>query len=239
MKVRGDRECKDCGARWSYYDTGSVTCPQCGSLRSVGVDDRKRHTAAPVTLNLSAVRERVDDAPLADVAEEAASLCREYLRGSGFIKAGELQPLADSYLAASELAHAADFVERSMRLDESEEIYFLTLLRVADQDDRPPRSDVPTSMRAARGLGYAKAVEDYRSEVRSYLEGNPDETVHDPLATLDEHRKRVQALDGDVPPSTADGLVLTAQAIGRYLIEDDEGALAEASHHLDRLDPGA
>jgi DNA-directed RNA polymerase subunit RPC12/RpoP len=40
MKIRGERECKDCGARWSYYETGSVSCPECGSRRSVGVDDR-------------------------------------------------------------------------------------------------------------------------------------------------------------------------------------------------------
>jgi DNA-directed RNA polymerase subunit RPC12/RpoP len=31
MKIRGERECTDCGTRWSYYDTASVECPQCGS----------------------------------------------------------------------------------------------------------------------------------------------------------------------------------------------------------------
>ena len=51
MKVRGRRECEACGARWSYFDTGEVTCPDCGSLHSVGLDDeRALHTASTATL---------------------------------------------------------------------------------------------------------------------------------------------------------------------------------------------
>ncbi|WP_424018497.1 DUF7117 family protein [Halorientalis pallida] len=238
MKIRGDRECKSCGTRWSYYDTGSVECPQCGSLRSVGVDDRKEHTASAVSLDLTDVRDRIDDAPLPELATDAAERCREYVRQQGFIDAGELRPLGDTYLAALELAHAALELDRSMRIADDEEYYVLELLRGADHGERPGPSTVPESMRAARGLAYASAVADYHDELRTYLEDNPDELARDLLSSLSEHRKRVDALDGDVSLADSEALIGAAQAVGHYLAEDDEGALAQARHHLDTLDPG-
>src|SRR6056297_1417065 len=64
MEIRGERECKDCGTRWSYYETGSVACPNCESVRSVGVDEeRKRHTAGQATLDLTEVRNMIDAEP--------------------------------------------------------------------------------------------------------------------------------------------------------------------------------
>ncbi|MXR22522.1 endonuclease Q family protein, partial [Halobacterium bonnevillei] len=53
MDVRGERECKSCGTRWSYFETGSVACPECGSVRSVGVGERSQHTDGNATLDLS------------------------------------------------------------------------------------------------------------------------------------------------------------------------------------------
>jgi uncharacterized Zn finger protein (UPF0148 family) len=238
MKVRGDRECKSCGTRWSYYDTGSVACPECGSIRSVGVDDRKEHTASSVALDLTDVRDRIDDAPLPELATDAAEVCRAYVRQQGFIDAGELHTLDDTYLAALELAHAAVELDRSMRIEDAEEYYVLELLRGADQGERPGPSTVPGSMRAPRGLAYASAVADYRDELRTYLEDNPDTLARDLLSSLSEHRKRAEALDGDVSLADSEALIGAAQAVGHYLAEGDEGALAQARHHLDNLDPG-
>ena len=239
MKIRGDRECQSCGTRWSYYDTGSVECPQCGSLRSVGVDDRKEHTASAVSLDLTDVRDRIDDAPLSELIADAAEQSREYVRQQGFIDAGDLRPLGDTYLAALELAHAALELDRSMRIADDEEYYVLELLRGADQGERPGPSTVPESMRAARGLAYASAVADYHDELRTYLEDDPDELARDVLSSLREHRKRVDALDGDVSLADSEALIGAAQAVGHYLAEDDESALAQARHHLDNLDPDA
>jgi hypothetical protein len=237
MKIRGDRECKACGTRWSYYDTASVECPQCGSLRSVGVDDRKEHTASPVTLDLTDVRNRIDDAPLQDLLADAATACREYVRRQGFIEAGEIRALDDTYLAAAELVHAATELDHSMRVDDGEEYYVLELLRGADQGERPGPSAVPDSMRATRGLAYASAVADYQGDLRTYLDDEPDELARDLLSTLREHRKRVEALDGDVSLADSEALIGAAQAVGHYLAENDETALAQAQHHLDNLDP--
>ena len=92
-------------------------------------------------------------------------------------------------------------------------------------------------MRAARGLAYASAVDDYHGDLRTYLDDESDELARDLLGSLREHRKRVEALDGDVSLADCEALIGAAQAVGHYLSEGDEGALAQARHHLDNLDP--
>ena len=235
MKVRGERECKDCGTHWSYYDTGSVVCPQCGSIRSVGLDDRTEHTATTAQLDLTTVRGLVDEVTLAELAGETESVCGDYVRRVGFIHAGDLLVLDDVYLAASELRHVAAHLSRAMRVSDAEEGYFFDLLAGADEGDRPAPSEVPDSLRSARGLAAATAVDTYTTEARRYLEDHPDRTVSGLLGTLDEHRKRVAALDGEVTPRTAERLVRIAQDLGRAVAEDDETSLARAQERLDDL----
>lgn len=234
MKVRGRRECTDCGEVWSYYATGSVECPACGSLRSVGVDDRSLHTASSSTLQLAPVRDAVDEEPVRRLAERAAERCREFTRGYGFIDAGELTTLGDTYLAALELRFVGTELARRMDVDDDETRYFYALLK-ADEGERPDTGDVPRSLRDARGLAYAEAVSAYRSDLRTYLDEHPDATVDRPLERLGDHVRRVRALDGDVAPREAETLVEAARDLGRYLSEDDEAALAEAETRLDRL----
>lgn len=233
MKIRGERECRACGTRWSYYETGSVVCPDCGSIRSVGLDDPTEHTAGNARLDLTEIRALLDDQPLADVAEAAAECCREYVRKCGFVSGGELRPLDDTYLAAVELRLAGEEVARAMHVSDDEEYYFLELLRGADAGERPPADEVPESMRSARGLAYARAVDAYRSDLRRYLDDNPDATVRSLLTTLRDHQKRIEALDGDVSPRTAGELVYVVRAVGRALAAGDETALAEAQQRLD------
>jgi uncharacterized Zn finger protein (UPF0148 family) len=237
MKIRGDRRCKECDTRWTYYETGSVACPECGSLRSVGVDDRKEHTASPVTLDLSDLRSRVDEDPLSEVAAAAAEECRSFTRQYGFIDAGSLLPLSETYVAARELQHVGAELGRAMRVSDDEEFYLLELLRGAGKGERPDPDVVPDSSRGLRGLAYATAVDHYRSDLRTYLDDSPDEMAQSLLGTLTDHQKRVVALDGDVPLSTAEGLLRAAQLLGEYLGDGDETALAQAQHHADGLDP--
>jgi len=235
MKVRGRRECKDCGARWSYYDTGEVRCPDCGSVRSVGVDDdRALHTASPATLDLAPVRNDLDHASLRETAGEAADRCRSFTRGYGFIDGGDLQPLDDTYLAAQELLHVGRDLERRLDVDEAADRYFTVLLR-ADAGERPDPDAVPEDLRAPRGLAYATAVGAYRSDLRSYLDEHPDSPAERVSGRLGDHVKRVRALDGDVSPRTAEALVEAARDLGRSLIDGEEDALAEAESRLDGL----
>lgn len=235
MRIRGERECKDCGTRWSYYETGSVDCPSCGSLRSVGVDERTEHTASTASLDLTAAREALEHDRLAEAVAEAKSACREYARSAGFIHAGELQPLDDTYLAALELVHAADLVGRSFSPTEAEELYFLALLRGADFGERPDPAEVPDSMREARGLAAAEAVDEYRGELRTFLDGDPEPAVGRMLESVTDHVRRLRALEGDIPPREAETLVRVARELGRSLATDDESALAAARDRLDRL----
>ncbi len=231
MKVRGDRECQSCGIQWSYYETGSVTCPECGSVHSRGVGDRTEHTAGPATLDLSPVQAAVDEQPLRDVAERAAETAREYLRKAGFVHAGELQSLSETYLAAAELARVGATLARSMRATDEQQLYFLELLRGAGNGERPPPEAVPEGLRADRGLAVAAAADAYVSDVRRLLE-DPGPELGTVLSTLRAHRKRIEALDGEVDPGEAERVVDTLRDVCDYLVENDETALVRAEQRL-------
>ncbi|MFC6718784.1 TFIIB-type zinc ribbon-containing protein [Natrialbaceae archaeon GCM10025810] len=236
MKIRGERECTECGTRWSYYETGSVGCPACGSLRSVGLDERTEHTDVRVEFDLTPVRNAIDDVSTAELADRARDACREYVRRRGFVNAGELRPLDDTYLAATELLHVADVVARGLRLDEREELYFLSLLRDADDGQRPPPEEVPRSLRSARGLAYANAAREYRRGVRTWAEDRslvaPERSA---LELLGDHVKRLRMLEGDVPPETAETLVEAVRDLADGL-HGDETAFSRAQDRLDRLE---
>ncbi|MXR42746.1 hypothetical protein GRX01_15540 [Halobaculum sp. WSA2] len=254
MDVRGDRECKECGTRWSYFETGSVACPDCGSLRSVGTGERRRHTDAPAELDLTSVLAEIDGTPLVDLVDEIKSECRAYLRKRGFIRGGDLAPLDDAYLAAAELRHAADVYGRiagpgggradatmgergpegtSPGVTDDEEWYVTALLRATDTGERPSAGEVPPRMHEARGLAAAEAVLEYRTDVARYLEDHPDPEASRTLGAVRDRAKRIDALEGDVAPAEADALVDAAVELGRYLVADDVEALASARERLD------
>ncbi|WP_049925423.1 DUF7117 family protein [Halopiger goleimassiliensis] len=238
MKIRGERECTECGTRWSYYETGSIGCPACGSLVSVGVDERTEHTDLQVPFDLSPVRNDIDDVPHDDLADRARERAREYVRQRGFVNAGDLRDLDDDYLAANELRHVAALVSRERSLGEREELYFLSLLRDADDGVRPPAEEVPRSLRAGRGLASANAVREYQRDVRTWAEDRDlTTTERSALETLGEHVTRIRMLDGDIAPRTADRLVEATRDLANGL-RGDELALTQAQGRLDSLEIG-
>ncbi|WP_058366545.1 DUF7117 family protein [Haloparvum sedimenti] len=239
MKVRGERECKECGARWSYYETGDTACPECGSLRSVGVGDRALHTDAPAELDLAPHRERFGDAagtlPVEGVSDLKRDL-REYLSRRGFVRGGDLLPLDEGVLAARELLQAVDVYDRLRDPTDDDRTYLLELLSNADDGERPDPEDVPPNMHAARGLAVANAVAAYRDDLRTYLDEYPDAEARDALGSLRDRINRVESLQGDVEPRDAEVLVRAANEVGEYLQENDEGALADARARLSDLE---
>jgi uncharacterized Zn finger protein (UPF0148 family) len=232
MKVRGERECTACGTRWSYYETGEITCPDCGSIRSKGLGEASEHTASPVALDLQPAIDQVDVEPLTTVAETAADQAREYLHRAGFVAAGELRPFDDRYLVAAELRRVGATLARSLRITEAEELYLLSLLRGGTDGERPPPDEVPDSLHAERGLAVAAAVEAYVADLRR-VRDDPDTAVAEVLSAVRSNRKRIEALDGDVPPEEAEQLVRAIRDVSAYIREGDETALARGRGRFD------
>jgi uncharacterized Zn finger protein (UPF0148 family) len=235
MEIRGERECRDCGTRWRYYDTGSVACPACDSLVSVGVDDRTRHTDAPVDLDLSPHRRVADEEGLLAAVAGVDDDLRTYLSRRGFVDAGDLLPLDDTYLAAAELRQVADVVDRRRAVADDERIYLLSLLAGGDTGDRPTPDEVPDSLVAPRALAYADAVLDYRSEVVAHRRDDAATAVRRTLGRVADRAKRVRALDGDVSVAEAEALVAATRDV-RAALDGDDAALARATDRLDALD---
>jgi len=231
MRVRGRRQCVDCGEEWSYYDTGSVACPTCGSVHSVSTDDiRQFHTDAPVDLDLVDARADVGTRPLREVAADAEDAALEYVSARGFVQAGELQPLDDRMVAASQLRHVAAHLRRSIRNpEESVEAHFLALLSGAPDGERP--EDVPEPLWGPHGLALADIVDRYRGEATEWLEDRGRPAVP-ALDTLRDEVRRIEALEGEVPPAEANALLTAAREVGTYLRADDETALARATERL-------
>ncbi|MBO4248217.1 TFIIB-type zinc ribbon-containing protein [Halomicrobium sp. IBSBa] len=236
MKVRGHRECKACGSRWSYYETASVECPDCGSLRSVGVDDRTRHTNAPVEYDLTPVRGSIDEQPLEEIATDAAEQSSEYVRQRGFVDGGSLLALDETFVAATELGHVASEIARTLQPTDAQELYFFTLLRGADEGERPAPREVPSELRPSYGLAMMAAVEAYQRDLRAYLDDEPDPQARSLSGRIRDHRKRIEALDGDVDPKDADRLVHAARDLGQYLAAGDESALVTADNWLNGVE---
>lgn len=237
MEIRGERECTACGTQWSYYETGSVTCPACGNVRSVATEDERReHTDGTATLTLDDAVAAVGRDDYRTAAREARDTVRDYTHERGFVRGGELRDLDDTTLAAWELRYVAAAFARAFDHSEAEAYYFVALLRGAPAGERPDASDVPDSMRAARGNGYADAVADYRADVRRFLDTDPERpAANDLLASLDDHVRRIHALDGDVSPATADRLVDAARAVGRYARDGGEADVVAAREAIDDL----
>ena len=237
MRIRGNRRCDDCGREWSYFDTGRVACPACGSLRSVGTGDRQRHTDSAVELDLSEYRSALDDDfDLDAVADDLKTALRDYIRQRGFVNGGTLKSVDDTVLAAAELLHAVDVVERTRGPpDDAVQLYLLELLGGADAGDRPAPESVPESMTDARGLAYAEVLDRFCTDLGTWLDDHPNPAAGRVRETLDTHVRRVQAVYGDVPPGEVETLVRAAREIVASLTTDDEAALAAARERLSEL----
>lgn len=276
MEIRGQRLCQACSTEWSYYETGSVACPSCGSLRSVGRDDeRQLHTDTPTTLPLATFRARIAEEPVTSYADDLKSELREYTRKRGFINGGELQPLDDRYLTARTLLHTVDMLARRQDVSPAAELYLLSLyetltddtadnnsaaestttttadIPAGDSDADTIGSDrldstadsnpdelelaaatVPSDLRAAWGGAAAEAVDDYCRDLRTWLDATPDAAAATTLSQLRDHVNRLDALQGDVDPAVAAGLVVSARAVGRYLRVGDDESLTAARDRL-------
>lgn len=235
MKVRGNRHCRECGTRWSYGQTGEVTCPACGSPRSVATDGPELQTDAAVTLDLQPIRQDVADSSTVELATRAAKVCRQYVARRGFIQSGTIRSVDDTYVGALELRYAASIASSKRTLAEDEELYVLSLLRSVDAGERPPADELPRSFTGARGLAVAQTVRDYRRDVRKWAdERQIDPALTDLVQRLDAHAVRVDHLDGEIDPATAERLLTACRTLGGVLGEADV-TCTDVERELDAL----
>jgi len=170
----------------------------------------------------------------ADLAE--ALVPGGYLFVEGHLRSASPTPSGpsdDRYrFAANELLQAIDLFGRTRDPTDDDERYLLTLLRGADDGERPPPEVVSDGWATARGLGYANAIDDYRRDVSEWLDDHPDPEARKTLGTIHERIKRVQALQGDVSPTEAESLVRATCEVGAYLMAGEESSLASARERL-------
>lgn len=222
MEVRGQRECKACGTQWSYYETGSPACPECGSLYSVGISERRLHIDRPADLELEPAISALAAERYREAGDAADETARRYVRRRGFVHAGDLRPLEDAYLAAAEIRHVAHELRRVTPArpggGQFDPPYVRVLFEAAEEESWPPAEAVPDVMAGPRGLGVADAVGDYHDAMKRWVdETEPGVTIVGRLDRLDSHVRRLDALDGSIDPGTADQVVAAARAIGEYL----------------------
>ena len=235
MRVRGERTCRNCGTTWSYYETGSIRCPECDSVRSTGRGQPTLHTDRSTDLDLSGPRKTAEEGDLEAALRDASETCLEYIRDRGFIDSGTLRDLDETYVHAQELRHAATLATSRLDLSDAEREYLHTLI-AGDQGDRPPAEAVPKQLRAARGLAVAASVRDYRDEIRTYRSDRDDDSrLREVMEPLREHARRIRALDGEVEPQYAADLLAAARAVGAYCQNDATRTLQSAKTAVERL----
>lgn len=237
MEVRGTRRCQDCDTQWSYFETGSVACPSCGSLHSVGVDARALHTDGHVSLDLSRARELAGSGDIEAAADAVGEPTGDYIRARGFIDAGDLRRLDDVLLGAYELREIGRYLSRTIDSDDAVEYYFLTLLETVPDGERPDPTAVPEAVRGPHGLAVAAAVDAYLTDFTQWVESIDDrpEELSRVLGQLRDHRRRLEALDGTLPPTDVERLVTATRALATYAKHGDLHDLETARSALDAL----
>ncbi|WP_247728894.1 DUF7117 family protein [Halovivax limisalsi] len=236
MKVRGKRECRECGTRWSYGRTGEIACPACGSPRSVATDDPELQTDAAATLDLQPIRQDAAESSTDELATRAGQACREYVARRGFVSEGTVRPVDETYVGALELRYAAAIASSKRTLTEDEELYVLSLLRSVDAGERPPADELPASFAGARGLAVARTVRDYRRDIRKWTaERSADPAITDLAQRLDDHAVRVDHLDGEIDPETAERLLTACRTLGSAIRGDGGATLADVEADLETL----
>jgi hypothetical protein len=206
-------------------------------MHSVSRGQATEHTDSPVDLELAPVVADIDDRPIREVAEQAAEAATAYTRQRGFIADGTLQSLDHTFVAATELRHVGREIARAARPSEPAERYLVATLRAASDGERPD-ARVPPNLRAPHGLAAAAAVGDYQRDVRTHLADHPDTEASRLSGRIRDHRKRIEALDGDVDPEDADRLVHATRDLGAYLRSEEESALVTADNWLTGLADG-
>ena len=234
MRARGRRKCHSCGTLWSYFDAGSITCPSCGSARSEGTDTEPvLHTAGAATFDPTGIRQLLEAEDITTAIRELEPRCRVYLRDAGFIDHGTLLPLEDSVVAIAELLESATHLDMPQAAPPSVELeaYLFDLVESAMGGPRPGGEAVPDQARHIRALGVARAVRMYFGECHRWMRARK-RNGHPAIGAVRTHIARIEALEGDIDPSSAEAILDATRAIGEGLRHDDVDHFTRAESQL-------
>lgn len=171
MEIRGERECLECGSTWSYFEIGSVECPECGSIRSRSISTPERDTSTVIGIDTDELVEELGT-NFKDGLSDALESCRSYVTRQGFVEGGDLQPPEVRYVMACEVVEICEAFTTPDRQDISKEEkkYVVDLVRGL-RNGNPP-DERPESLDDYHNLAVARTVERYAKDVTRYARSN-------------------------------------------------------------------
>ncbi len=193
MDLEGERECLECGERWSYWETRTVECPECDSPRSRGVGDGARPEEEFPAEDLVA-------STLMETLENADEAARSYTTKKNFVVAGELQPPDPVYVMAAEVKHLyAELTARSREATDREREYAGALVTGLEDGEPPHPGERPETLDAVHERAVADVVEDYSSEMVKWARDRDldDTEVMRDVEDARQRAKQVQATEGE------------------------------------------
>ncbi|MFW5929232.1 MAG: DUF7117 family protein [Halobacteriota archaeon] len=203
MEPSGERTCLECGETWS---ADRYACPECGSPRS------QRGVPAP-EFDVAELLE----GGLRQALGEAEERCREYTARHDFDDGDGVDELDVRYVMACEIKYlAAELLDHTREIDESERAYVVEMLRgVAEAE---PPGERPKSLDAAHRLAVAEAVEDYGRALAAWCRERDlwDTDVGDAVERARTKAKRTRATEGSVDDAV-EGLRLLRDVHDEYV----------------------
>lgn len=190
MEIRGKRRCLDCEATWNYFETGGVSCPECGSIRSEATSGEEKDTSGPGLDTSDLIGKFGSD--FREALGEAADRCRSYVSRQGFIEAGDLRPPEARYVMAAEIVEIEGLP--GLEFGDGERRYVVDLVRGLRTGDPP--DERPESLDAAHNLALARTAEKYIRDLRRYARSE-DVDMPRVVEEAREAVKRTQATEGE------------------------------------------
>ncbi|MFB6253304.1 MAG: hypothetical protein ABEI06_01680 [Halobacteriaceae archaeon] len=237
MEIKGYRECRECGHQWSYYETGNVQCPECGSIKSTGLDERTLHTNNPVEIDITSIQSLVSNDEFRQAGQRAAKEARNYTIKRGFIHKGDLIRCDERIFSCHELRNLGNYINRTASITEETEYYFIETIQAVKNSGRPDQQAIPKNLRSIRGLAYARAAKDYLNDVTTWIEYADHELPSGGvLERTKENIKRVEALDGDISIGDSERIYEIVANLYSYCTTGEISTYEQIEEYLSNLE---
>ncbi|MFB6186034.1 MAG: hypothetical protein ABEI86_04100 [Halobacteriaceae archaeon] len=237
MEIKGYRECRECGHQWSYYETGNIQCPECGSIKSTGIDERRLHTNTPVEIDITSIQSLVSNDEFRQAGQLAAEEARNYTIRRGFIQEGELIQCDDRIFSCHELRNLGNYINRTTSITDETEYYFIETIQAVKNKGRPDQQAIPMKLRSIRGLAYARTAKDYLNAVMTWVEYTDQQPPsRGVFERTKENIKRVEALDGDISVRDSERIYEIVTNLYSYCTTGEVSTYEQIEEYLSNLE---